>query len=75
MRVLDGIVGETYWVQELHLDPAVERRLEILGMTEDATLSVLNKKGDGSMILKIRGTRFAMGKEIAAGIWIRRTER
>lgn len=75
MRVLDGVVGETYLVQELRLEPVIERRLEILGMTEEAALSVLNKKGDGSVILKVRGTRFAVGKEIAKGIRIRRAER
>lgn len=70
MRVSDGLIGETYIVEDIHLAAATERRLEILGMTQGAKLSVLNKKCGGAVILKVRGTRFAVGKQIADGIRI-----
>lgn len=70
MQVIDGIIGRTYIVQKIHLELAVERRLEILGMTEGAKISILNKKEGGAVIVKIRGTRFAIGKKIAEGIQI-----
>lgn len=68
MKVLDGIVGESYVVADIELEPEIVRRLEILGMTEGAAIEILNKKGGGSVILKVRGTRLAVGKKIAAGI-------
>jgi len=62
--------GKTYRVLDIRLETIVERRLEILGMTKGASISVLNKKRSGSMIIKIRGTRFAIGKKFAEGILI-----
>ncbi|WP_296877039.1 FeoA family protein [Thomasclavelia sp.] len=44
------------------------RRLEALGMTKHAPFSVLNKKGKGIMIIKIRGSRFALGYNISKNI-------
>lgn len=70
MHVIDGIIGKIYIVQKIHLELAIERRLEILGMTEGAKISILNKKEGGAVIVKIRGTRFAVGKRIAEGIQI-----
>lgn len=70
MKVIDGIIGKTYIVQKIHLELAIERRLEILGMTEGAKIQILNKKEGGAVIVKIRGTRFAVGKRIAEGIQI-----
>ena len=38
----------------------LERRLEALGMTRQTAISVLNRKGKGILIIKLRGTRFAL---------------
>ena len=48
----------------------VERRLEALGLTTGTQITVLNKKQNGALIVKVRGTRFALGQHIAAGIQI-----
>ena len=37
-------------------------------MTKHAPFSVLNKKGKGIMIIKIRGSRFALGYNISKNI-------
>ncbi len=48
----------------------VARRLEALGVNERTPVTVLNKKGSGSLIIKVRGTRLALGRQIAEGITI-----
>lgn len=61
-------VGGPYRVSGISLDTAVEKRLEALGMTHGAKVEVLNRKGKGTVIVRIRGSRFAIGRGIAAGI-------
>ena len=70
LNVLEAIKGKTYIVTKIKLQGDIERRLEMLGMTDKVKLSILNKKSEGAVILKIRGTRFAVGKEIAQAIEI-----
>lgn len=70
MRIAEASAGHVYWVRAIALEAAVERRLEILGMTEGAPITVLNRHDNGNAIVKVRGTRFAIGKKIADGIEI-----
>ena len=70
MNVLQAEKNKTYIVKNINLKGDIERRLEMLGMTNKVKLSILNKKNHGDVILKIRGTRFAVGKEIANAIEI-----
>lgn len=37
-------------------------------MTGGTVLEVMNKKSGGTMIVKIRGTRFALGKRITENV-------
>jgi len=34
-------------------------------------VNILNKKGSGSVIIKVRGTRLALGKRLSEGITVR----
>lgn len=71
MNLNNGCINQTYRVLEVTgLELPVERRLEALGLTEGTCITVLNKKTKGAMIVKVRGTRFAVGRNIAAGIFI-----
>lgn len=64
-------VGRRYRVCGISLPKPTERRLEALGMTEGTPLSLLNSKGGrGAMVIKVRGTRLAIGRGIASGIEI-----
>ena len=63
--------GQTYVVEEIHLPGELERRLEALGMTIGTSVSVLEKKGKGILIIKLRGTRFALGYNITRNIKVR----
>lgn len=49
----------------------MERRLEALGMTKNTPVSVVNRKGRGILIIKLRGTRFALGYNITKNIEVR----
>ena len=64
----DGIVGSTYLVSSMHLPEKLQKRLEALGMTVGTPVSVLNRKGKGILIVKFRGTRFALGTSISRNI-------
>ena len=74
MNVSQAQKGRTYLVKKVNLEGNFERRLEMLGMTDQVKLMVLNKKNQGAVIIKVRGTRFAIGKEIADAIEIEEIE-
>lgn len=61
-------VGQTCRVGKLSLRSDTARRLEVLGLTKGTAVTLLNKKRGGAIIVKLRGTRFAFGREIANGI-------
>lgn len=71
MTLREGTIGSSYRVTEIQLDDKVKRRLQMLGMTKGTEVHVLNNKKSGSIIMKVRGTRFAIGKRIAEGILVK----
>lgn len=71
LTLLQGKVGKSYTICEIRLNEEVKRRLENLGMTQHTKVSLLNKKSSGTAIIKVRGTRFAIGKKFAAGIAVK----
>ena len=71
MLLKDAQVGHTYVVEQISLPFQLERRLEALGMTRETPVSVLNRKGKGILILKLRGTRFALGYNITKNITVK----
>ena len=62
--------GAAQALQVIHMDLPLqtERRLEVLGMLEGTRITVVNRKKRGAMIIKIRGTRFAVGENITEHI-------
>ncbi len=71
MRLNEGVIGETYRVINVNVDQQITRRLEALGVNEQTAITILNKKGSGSLIIKVRGTRLALGKRISDGIMVK----
>ena len=63
-------LGVTYVVQGLNLPPKVSKRLEALGVIRGTKVEILNVKPRGAMIIKVRGTRFALGKRISSNIHV-----
>ena len=74
MKLNEGIIGRTYRVESVAVNETITRRLEALGVNNMTPVTLLNKKGSGSVIFKVRGTRLAVGKRISEGIEISEME-
>lgn len=70
MVLQEGLVDHFYVVGEVRLPLEMERRLAALGIISGTKLRVLNRKSHGAMIVFVRGTRFAVGRDIAENIEI-----
>lgn len=70
MTLSDGIIGVEYRVEALNMEVKTMRRLESMGINEKTPVKILNKKNSGVIIIMVRGTRLAIGKDIAGGIKI-----
>lgn len=71
MLLKDAQIGLTYVVEKISLPFQLERRLEALGMTKGTPIFILNRKGKGILIIKLRGTRFALGYNITKNIEVK----
>ncbi|GJM55173.1 hypothetical protein ATOP_08280 [Granulimonas faecalis] len=64
-------VGRTYRLVSFDgLPEATARRLESVGMTCGTQVTVLNNKSRGTVIVRVRETRWAMGRSISGGILV-----
>lgn len=70
MKLYEGEIGKVYMVYRIRGMNAVVRRLEALGVNEMTPITMINKKGKGTVIIKVRGTRLALGRRISEGIEI-----
>lgn len=70
MKLSEGKIGQTYEVESIEVMNQLTRRLEALGLTGQTKVAVLNSKKRGCMIIKVRGTRWAIGRRIAEGIQV-----
>lgn len=68
MTLLEGQINQVYCIEELLTDGNIGRRLESLGLIRGTGIKVMNKKRNGAVIFKARGTRLAVGKDIAGKI-------
>lgn len=74
MRLSEGKIGESYSIEAISLPLQIEKRLEALGMTFGTLVLILNSKSKGVQIIKVRGTRFALGRNITKNIEVRCTQ-
>lgn len=70
MTILDGKVNQTYTVTDVSIEETIMRRLEALGINSGTKLRMMNRKKNGTLIIKVRGTRWAVGRDIARGILV-----
>ena len=63
-----AVIGGIYLIEDMRLPQKTEKRLEALGMTHGTKIQVINTKDRGTMIVKVRRTRFAIGRDISANI-------
>lgn len=69
MCLIDGVAGALYRIENIAIDDAAKHRLEALGMVSGTQVRILTRKRGGSMVILVRGTRFALGKEFAKRIF------
>ena len=74
MTLKMGKNQHTYIVRSIQLELSLESRLESLGLTEGALITILNNDKKGAMTVRFRGTRFALGKRIADHIEVEEAE-
>lgn len=70
MTILEGTVKHDYIVTDIVINETIMRRLESLGINSGTKLRMMNQKKNGTVIVKVRGTRWAMGRDIAGGIQV-----
>ena len=68
MKLREAQTEKTYTVTGMSLPVDMEHRLQALGLTCGSRILVMNRKRHGAMIVKIRGTRFAVGRMLAENI-------
>ncbi|MBQ8509752.1 MAG: ferrous iron transport protein A [Clostridia bacterium] len=68
MTLREARIGQDCRVNAIDLKHDTSRRLEMLGLTKGTIIRLLNAKKGGAVIIRVRGTRFALGREIAEGI-------
>ena len=71
MTLYEGEISKQYQVKEVLAEEAITRRLEALGLNFGTTITILNKKKKGAMIIKVRGTRLALGRQITENIEVK----
>ena len=74
MRLVDGRINQVYCIDKLLIDGNTSRRLQSLGLIHGTGIKVINKKKNGAIIFKARGSRLAVGKDIASKIVLTETE-
>ena len=68
MYLSEGRTGKQYKVESIRLHDQMEKRLEALGMTRGTEDDVLNSKSRGVLMVKVRGSRLALGRNITRNI-------
>lgn len=70
MTILEGNIKGNYIVSDVCMEENIMRRLEALGINAGTKLQLMNQKKNGTIIIKVRGTRWAIGRDIAGGIQV-----
>ena len=71
MTLKDAKNGKEYIVEKSILKQPIKRRLEAMGLIGGTMIRKINEALDGSIIFMVRGTRLAIGKELAEVIIVR----
>lgn len=68
MTLYEAEKDKEYTIEGLYVEEAVTRRLQALGLNDGTRIKVLNRKRRGALIIKVRGTRLALGKHLSSNI-------
>lgn len=70
MNLSKGTTNEKYIIEEIKTDEITKIRLQILGVLKGTKIEILNKRINGSIIIKVRGTRLGIDKDISNLIYV-----
>ena len=70
MTLYEAKKGENYRIEGLFVEPGITRRLQALGLNDGTVVNILNRKKHGALIIRVRGTRLALGKHISSNLEI-----
>lgn len=62
--------GRSVRILDIDMAAAPQHRLRALGMIPGTKVSVLQKKRSGTLVINLRGTRFALGSAMAERIGV-----
>jgi ferrous iron transport protein A len=65
-----SLKGKKYIVKNIELKREINSRLEAIGMTKNSEITVFSNNNRGTVIIKIRGSRYAIGRGISKNITI-----
>ena len=68
MKLNETPIEQDFIIVRVQEEERLLRRLEALGILEGTRVHVLNRKRNGATIIKVRGSRWALGNDIAQGI-------
>lgn len=74
MTLVEGRINQVYSIDKLLIDGNTSRRLQSLGLIHGTDIKVVNRKKNGAVIFKARGSRLAVGIDIASKIILAETE-
>lgn len=64
MTLNDGKINGKYEVISLNVDNKTKKRLQDMGITQGGIIKIMSVVGTHAFILRVRGSRVALGKEI-----------
>ena len=70
MNLKEGHPNHRYIVKQVKEELKLELHLQALGLTNGTQITILNNDKKGSMTIRFRGTRFAIGSRIASHIMV-----
>ena len=70
MILSEGTIGKVYLVKEIRAAGPTAGRLEALGVKEQTRIRIQNSRRGGAVIIRVRGTRLALGQGIAGCVRI-----
>ena len=71
MTLAEGKIDKDYVVEHVELPMTLEKRMESLGMTVGSKVTLLHQKRNKTSVILIRGTKFAVGRDVASSIHVR----
>lgn len=73
MTLYDGAIKTSYQIEGMFVEKGIARRLEALGLNDGTFVTILNRKRKGAIIISVRGTRLALGKQITSLIEVKQS--